>query len=281
MDINALKTFLEVSKTLHFANAANNLCVSQSTVSARIKALEESLNTQLFIRERSNIHLSENGEALVSHAKSIMTIWNRARQEAASAKGSAQETIVIGGLSGLWDITLQDWLSEITKAKPDLSIIADIFSPTTLIERIMNGTMDIAFLYDAPQNNNIITQPVKTIHLKLVSTQQMPDAYTALSNGYINVDWGTNFAVQFASEFPDVFTSRLNTGLGRIAFEHLKKNNGCAYLAESMIQDDVKKKNLYYVPNAPIFQRKAYAIYLQDHENTDLIQFLINKLERP
>ena len=69
MDINAIKTFLEVAKTRHFGHAANALFVSQSTVSARIRSLEESIGAELFIRERGNIRLSPSGEALMTYAQ--------------------------------------------------------------------------------------------------------------------------------------------------------------------------------------------------------------------
>ena len=62
MDINALRTFLEIAKTRHFGHAADTLFVSQSTVSARIKTLEDVLGVNLFIRERGNIQLTVAGD---------------------------------------------------------------------------------------------------------------------------------------------------------------------------------------------------------------------------
>ena len=65
MDIDLLKTFLEVEKTRHFGRAANNLYLTQSAVSARIRLLEETLGVTLFIRHRNNIQLTKKGERLV------------------------------------------------------------------------------------------------------------------------------------------------------------------------------------------------------------------------
>lgn len=277
MDINALKTFLEVAKTRHFGHAAEQLFVTQSTVSARIKTLEENLGCELFIRERSNLHLSKSGEALIPHAKSIMTLWGRARQELVMPQG-ARDTLVIGGLSGLWDITLQDWLAVIAGRYPSLALVADIFSASTLVDRIMNGTMDVAFLYDAPQGLNLISQPLATIQLRLVSSQPKQSVEQALGEQFVNVNWGLNFAVQFASTFPDVAGSSLTTGLGRIALNHIKNHAGSAYLAEPTVQQAVHDKQIYYVADAPIFQRNAYAIYHRENDKSDLIQSLIGDL---
>jgi DNA-binding transcriptional LysR family regulator len=277
MDINALKTFLEVAKTRHFGNAAETLFVSQSTVSARIKTLEDQLGVELFVRERGNIRLSPSGDALITHAKSMMTLWARAKQEIAVPKG-IRKTLVFGGLSGLWDITLQNWLYDISVLHPRLAISADIFAAETLFSRVMDGTIDVAFLYDAPQGVNVGSQQIKTIKLKMVSSEpvsQLPDNW---ADDFMHVDWGLNYAVQFAAEFPEVKSSKMATGLGRIAHEHIKRAKGFAYLAEPAVQDSINKGELFYVPNTPVFKRKAYAIYHLESEKAALIQELTELL---
>ncbi|NNC99153.1 MAG: LysR family transcriptional regulator, partial [Gammaproteobacteria bacterium] len=197
MDINAFKTFIEVARTRHFGHAAENLCISQSAVSARIRALEESLGTPLFVRERSNVHLSPEGEALLTHAKIIVTTWNRLRQEAGMPLGAATR-VVIGGLSGLWDITLQTWLDKILAEEPGLSVAADIYGTTALTNRVINGTMDIAFVYDAPQSEDLVAVALREIRLRLVASQPGTNLRTALSDGYISVYWGANVAIRQA-----------------------------------------------------------------------------------
>jgi DNA-binding transcriptional LysR family regulator len=277
VDISALKTFLEVAKTRHFGHAAENLFVSQSTVSARIRALEDGLATELFVRERSNIHLTKSGEALVSHAKSILTLWGRACHEVAMPE-DVVHTLTIGGLSGLWDTSLQDWLTNVSKMNLALAITADTYGTSTMLERIMSGSMDLAFVYDAPQGLNLIAQPLKTIQLRLVSSGVAESVESALNSGFIKVNWGLNFGVQFAAQFPQIRTTRLTTGLGRIALNYLKNNIGSAYLAEPAVASEIAEGQLFYVKDAPVFERKAYAIYHQENEKIDLIQTLIQDL---
>lgn len=277
MDINALKTFLEVAKTRHFGKASETLFVSQSTVSARIKTLEDALGVDLFIRDRGNIRLSPGGEALITHAKSMMTLWARAKQEISIPKGT-RDTLIFGGLSGLWDITLQEWLHKVSVEHPKLAISADVFGADTLFSRVMDNSIDVAFLYDAPQGVNVVSYQLKTIKLKLVSSKPVEALEEGWEESFIHVDWGLNFAVEFASEFPNVKSSWLSTGLGRIAQEHLKKNSGYAYLAEPAVQEYIDNGELFYVPNTPVFKRKAYAIYHQENDKTSLIQELLETL---
>ena len=71
MDIELLRTFIEVRKTRHFGKAAENLYLTQAAVSARIRQLEQLLGVKLFIRSRNNIQLTSEGERLVSHAQTV------------------------------------------------------------------------------------------------------------------------------------------------------------------------------------------------------------------
>lgn len=71
MDTEHLRTFLEVARTRHFGKAAENLFVTQSAVSARIKLLESTLGTELFTRKRNNLQLTAQGKRLLSHAENI------------------------------------------------------------------------------------------------------------------------------------------------------------------------------------------------------------------
>ena len=83
MDIQLLRTFLELDRTRHFGKAAESLFVTQSAVSARIRLLEETLGVPLFIRRRNELQLTGAGERLKRHAETIVSAWQRALTDAA------------------------------------------------------------------------------------------------------------------------------------------------------------------------------------------------------
>lgn len=63
MDKTQIEYFLEVCKTLSFSKAANNLFVSQSNISKKIKQLEEELGLMLISRNNKSVSLTRSGEA--------------------------------------------------------------------------------------------------------------------------------------------------------------------------------------------------------------------------
>ena len=82
MEFNQLETFLAVISYGGFHRAAGALRVSQPAVSARIKALEDSLGVQVFERVRSHLELTPAGKALRPHAEQLLRGVALARQRA-------------------------------------------------------------------------------------------------------------------------------------------------------------------------------------------------------
>lgn len=100
MDTDLLKTFIEVNRTRHFGRAADNLFVTPSAVSARIRLLEEQLGVRLFVRERNKLRPTPSGERLLGHARQLLATWERARQDVALGAQQADE-LALGAIPGL------------------------------------------------------------------------------------------------------------------------------------------------------------------------------------
>ncbi|MFD7922854.1 LysR family transcriptional regulator [Streptomyces sp. NPDC059740] len=73
-----LRTFLAVSRTLSFTRAARELGVRQSTVSQQVRRLEEAAGRRLFARDTHGVELTEDGEAMLGFARTILAANERA-----------------------------------------------------------------------------------------------------------------------------------------------------------------------------------------------------------
>ena len=78
MDINQLKCFISVARTLNFSEAARRNYVSQSTVSRYIIDLEKEFGVQLFIRSHRDVLLTNEGKTLLPYAIEIVETLNKA-----------------------------------------------------------------------------------------------------------------------------------------------------------------------------------------------------------
>ena len=275
IDIDVLKTFIEVHRTKHFGKAADNLFVTQSTVSARIKLLENALGTPLFLRNRNDIQLTPTGKKFLKYAESMIVMWNRARHEIA-VPDESKSTLVVAGIPSLWDIVLQDWINRIYANESDLVMHLEVLGIESISRKLQEGSIDLAFAYDTPSIPNIEAVEVLNVQLMMVSDKQLPNVEDALRYNYVLVDWGSSFATTHASHFQGTVSPVLHSTLGRLAKEFILNTGGTCYLAEAMVQQELKKKTLFKVPDAPVIRRNAYALYPINSDKSEQVKLALD-----
>lgn len=96
MNTFQLSCFLAVAGSLSFAKAAEQMNVSQPTVTHQIQSLEEELGTKLFLRTTRLVELTSDGEAFLPDAKTMTAIALQARMRFQSSSDKRPETISIG-----------------------------------------------------------------------------------------------------------------------------------------------------------------------------------------
>ena len=84
MDIRQLEAFVYTVKYQSFSLAAQKLYISQPTVSAHIRSLEEEFHTQLLKRTTKSLSLTPAGTKLYSYATEILTLQQKAIVELAN-----------------------------------------------------------------------------------------------------------------------------------------------------------------------------------------------------
>ncbi|MDH5190190.1 MAG: LysR family transcriptional regulator [Gammaproteobacteria bacterium] len=275
MDTEVLRTFLEVNRTHHFGKAAENLFVTQSTVSARIRLLEEAVGVPVFTRSRNDIQLTHAGQRLLRYAENVLMTWNRARQEIAVGEDVSM-LLSIAGMQSLWDIILQDWLNHTYQQHRDMMLRVEVLDFESIQRRLSEGSLDLAFVFDIPLSWEHSVIEIARVPLVLVTNLKGASVNDAMQSDYIMVDWGTSFSVSHARLFPDMTSSTTHVGLGRIALDLLLKCGGSAYMPESMVAEHVKKKKLFIVKDSPVIERVAYAVFPENEEKGKTINNLLS-----
>jgi len=274
MDTLLLKTFLEVTRTRHFAKAAENLHVVPSTISTRIRQLEDSIGLSLLIRNHQKVIVTPAGERLITHAKFILNAWDRAYEEVALSE-LLTKRLVIAGPSSLWNIFLQDWLNLLYKNQPELGLRAEESTPLRVVEKLNRGQIDIGFLYEKPKIQDMKIKQIQDITLVLVSNKADNSTAKAMSEGYIRVEWGTTFNELHESHFIDRPLATVRVNSARIALELILNAGGAAYLPKRMVEPAIAAGKLYKVADAPSIPMNAYAAYSLQGENKVLIEELL------
>jgi DNA-binding transcriptional LysR family regulator len=273
MDIELLRTFLEVSRTRHFGQAADSMFLTQAAVSARIKALENLLGVSLFIRKKRDIQLTPEGNRLISRADRLISEWRKIRQEISA--GGATQQLSIGGSLRLWDIILQQWLIDMRLAQPELALILESHTTELLTRKLLDGVLDLAFMLEPPQLEVLQTKVVGKLVLRLVSSQADGDWQQAVGDGYLMVDWGLTHALQHRRLFPDAPEPQTRLANGFLSLHYLLSLGGAAYLPEIIVQPHIESKRLYWVNDAPVFEHVVHAVFPVRSGRKELIDTIL------
>src|SRR5262245_10458446 len=99
MDIILARTFLMATETGSFIETARRMNVTQSTVSARVKSLEDLLGRPLFERSKTGAELTTAGEQFQKHALALVRVWQHAQLEVGLADQHSDHLAVGAPLS--------------------------------------------------------------------------------------------------------------------------------------------------------------------------------------
>ena len=170
MNLNQLQYVLQVAKTRNFSQAAEELFISQSTLSQQIMNLENELGVKLFVRTTRDVRITEAGRVFLQEASGILRNVEGLKQTMSDYAGLLKGTINIGAINALETIHFSQIITDFYSAFPQLTVNIVGGSSYPLLEALKNHSIDIAFL----------TRPVKGSYPSLNFTSVGTDDYCLL-----------------------------------------------------------------------------------------------------
>ena len=263
MDTELARTFLSVVTSGNFINAAEHLNVTQSTVSVRIRALEEQLGCVLFVRNKAGTTLTPAGRLFQRHATMLVRAVEQARQDVGVPRGF-DAVLAIGGRIGLWDGFLLDWLPTIREKASHVSVRAEIGFENDLMHGLVEGRLDIAVMYTPQRRPGLAVEPLFDERLILVSGGA--ERFHKLDHRYVYIDWGPEFYAKHAASFPDFAGPAVTTNVGWLGLRHILGRGGSGYFPVRLVRPYLESGQLSRVPDSPEFAVSAYAVHRSDSD---------------
>ena len=261
MKIDHIRTFLEISDCGNFNRAAENLNVTQSTVSARIKAMEERFGRVLFTRGHSGVELTSAGQHFRQYALNIQRLWQQAQQRV-SLPENFSHAIGLGSQVSLWYSLIPKWIPWMRQNASDVAIHVEADYSRSLMRQLSDGLLDIGVMYHPRQTPGLIIEDLLVETLVLVSTRRL-EMINGWDTDYVYVDWGPEFRVSHSEAFPDMDTPAVSVGLGSLGLEYILQNGGSGYFPLRVVQPYINDEKLFPVAGAPQMQRPAYVVYAE------------------
>ena len=157
INLELYKTFYYVAKNESISRAANELLISQPAISKAIKTLEDQLNTNLFIRKRDGVELTEAGETIYKKIKDAMDLIGSAESDLKTLTNMESGTINIGASKTIIHEFLMPYIKSFHKAHPNINIKIHTDKTSDIIKKAKMGIIDVKFTnlpYTLPQEFN-------------------------------------------------------------------------------------------------------------------------------
>jgi DNA-binding transcriptional LysR family regulator len=145
MELRHLQHFVAVAEDQHFTRAAERLMVSQSGLSASIRALERELRAPLFVRTTRRVTLTEAGRALLTEAERILAQVRAAQDAVAAVQGVLRGTLSVGTEQCIAGVPVAPLLASFRRQHPDVEIRLRQAGSGALAEDVAAGRLDLAF----------------------------------------------------------------------------------------------------------------------------------------
>src|SRR5690625_1744344 len=133
MNYERLKTFIAVSEKKSFSEAAKILYVTQPTITAQIKGLEEELNTKLFERTTKKVEMTQSAAILLKYAKEIVQFNDQAKKEISEIEETMYGDLRIGCSLTIGEYILPVFLKNLKDMYPLINISVEITNSNNIV----------------------------------------------------------------------------------------------------------------------------------------------------
>lgn len=180
-ELSDLQVFHTVAQTGSVTAAAKRLHRVQSSVSSRLKVLEEQLGVELFVRQGKGMQLSPAGERLLGHAEDLLSRAAQAVQVARSDEPCGP--LRVGSMESTAAVRLPPLLAQLHRAHPALEIHLATGPSHPLSEQVLAQSLDAAFVAEPPEHPELQRQALWQERLVLVGTASAPNTLLAFRQG--------------------------------------------------------------------------------------------------
>lgn len=277
MNITSLQTFIAIVETGSLVRASERMNVTQSTVTARLKTLEDEIGQVLLKRQKSGAKLTPAGTKLLSYARIMSGLWRQAKFETGLPAG-LNAVCIFGCDRELWHGHGRRFFDEILSQQADVAISVHQGASQDLETWLHEGVVDVILTYEAVARGNQTIFELPSERLVLYSDR--PDSPMIADPDYIFVDHGSDYLRMHSKYYHDAGVARIKFDSSWWALQFILDHRGSAYLPEALARGFVSQERLFEVKDAPVFTRKK-SLVVNDSaaQNWDWFQPLVELMK--
>jgi LysR family cyn operon transcriptional activator len=168
MEIRQLRYFLDIAQTEHLTQSAQNLFVTQSTLSHGLRQLEDELGVKLFDRVGRGLKLSQAGAAFRTYAGRALQEIEVGRMALAEMTGLQSGTLTVGVIPTFLNTLVPATVAAFSATYPKVRVVVRDLRADPIEELLMAGQLDVGIAFHPTEREEIETEPLFDERMLLV-----------------------------------------------------------------------------------------------------------------
>ena len=273
MTLENIETFLVLASTQNFSRTAEMMYVAQSTITNRIKQLEQELNCTLFTRTAKSVSITNAGLDFLQYAQKISTLSKESVDRMRSYE-SFERTVNICATDAIWRYFLHSLFPEYVSQNPKTAFKFYTQDSREVAQLVISGTVDIgAGLIDVfhpeVERLTLFKDPfclVAAPHLVPAGTVISPENIREFP--YIHANWSFDFNEWYDRNY-HCRNYHLEIGQTTYIDRWVRAGLGIAFFPRCAVKDELKSGQLVEIPFDPgskLPQYVGHLIYMKRNE---------------
>ena len=295
MNLKQLEAFIKVSDSKSFSKAAQELYLTQPTVSAHIQTLEKELKVRLFVRNTKTVKLSEDGKTLYQYARQMIELEQEIQSMFSKAAEQKERCITIATSTIPAQYILPDILVKFRERFPEEQFRIVESDSSTVIEQVASHLVDIGFSGTVIEKANCKYIPFYQDDLVVI----MPNTkeYQKIVKEQKNLKWlegeplimreegsGTRKEAEKQLKREGIDIRKLNVVANmentEVIKQSVKKGIGVTIISKLAAAEDLKWENVLAYPLGEKKRvRKLYVVYNKEYPRTKAVKKMMKIAE--
>lgn len=175
--VENLRCFIAAADTLNFSAAARSVALTPAALGQRVRALETELGTPLFHRTTRTVQLTDAGHALLPYARRAVQSSLDCARAVRGELGPSPLSLCLGAPPELAAEWLAPLISDLSRARPDLTLHLHVAHDEELRLRLRSRDIDLAVIGPSPRDPRIESLHLFDLPLALVASESLLRAH--------------------------------------------------------------------------------------------------------
>jgi DNA-binding transcriptional LysR family regulator len=174
LNVHQLKIFRTVVRAGSFSRAAEELRITQPSVSIQVRELERALGAELFEQIGKRIFLTEAGRVLDEYAVRILALLEEAERAVRDLRGASGGALRVGANNTPGTYLLPPLLARVRQQAPEAEVTLEILPTGRVYEKLLRNELDVGVVGDGMRHESIVHFPYHTDELVVIASPRHP-----------------------------------------------------------------------------------------------------------